>query len=64
LAPTGVVVWVCTVVVGMLLRQATSEGTAASFVVVATVVTALLILGWRGILGWRKTARRWRARVR
>ncbi len=64
LAPTGVVVWVCTVVVGMLLRQATSEGTAASFVVVATVATALLILGWRGILGWRKTARRWRARVR
>lgn len=64
LAPTGVVVWACTVVVGMLLRQATSEGTAASFVVVATVATALLILGWRGILGWRKTARRWRARVR
>ena len=64
LAPTGVVVWVCTVVVGMLLRHATSEGTAVSFIVVATVVTALLILGWRVILGWRKTARRGRTRVR
>ena len=48
----------------MLLRHATSEGTAVSFIVVATVVTALLILGWRGILGRRKTARQWRARVR
>jgi hypothetical protein len=47
LAPTGVVVWVSTVVVGMLLRKATSQGTAVSFVVVASVVTAILLLGWR-----------------
>ena len=33
--PTGVVVWVCTVAVGMLLRKATSAGVAFSFVVVA-----------------------------
>lgn len=46
-APTGVVVWVSTVVVGMLLRKATSAGVAASFVVVASLVTALLLLGWR-----------------
>jgi hypothetical protein len=45
--PTGVVVWLCTVGVGMLLRKATSAGVAASFVVVASVVTALLLLGWR-----------------
>ena len=45
---TGLTVWVCTVAVGMLLRRATSEGTALSFVVVATVTTGLLILGWRG----------------
>jgi hypothetical protein len=32
----------------MLLRRATSEGTALSFVVVATLATGLLILGWRG----------------
>lgn len=45
--PTGVVVWLCTIAVGMLLRKATSAGVAASFVVVASAVTALLLLGWR-----------------
>jgi peptidoglycan/LPS O-acetylase OafA/YrhL len=49
LTPTGVVVWLSTVVIGMLLRKASSQGVAASFVVVATLVTALLLLGWRGI---------------
>ena len=38
-----------TVVVGMLLRKATSQGTAFSFVVVASVVTAILLLGWRAV---------------
>jgi hypothetical protein len=47
LVPTGIAVWVCTVAVGMLLRRASSQGTALSFVVVATVVTATLLLGWR-----------------
>jgi hypothetical protein len=47
LVPTGVVVWACTVAVGMLVRKATSQGTAVSFVVVASVVTAVLLLGWR-----------------
>ncbi|KBZ68296.1 DUF3054 domain-containing protein [Mycobacterium colombiense] len=50
-APTGVTVWLSTVVVGMLLRKATSAGVAASFVVVATTVTALLLLGWRVAAG-------------
>ena len=45
--PTGITIWVCTVAVGMLLRKATSEGTAASFVTVATLTIGLLILGWR-----------------
>lgn len=49
LAPTGVAVWLCTVVVGMLLRKATSAGVQASFVVVASLVTALLLLGWRAL---------------
>jgi hypothetical protein len=47
--PTGVAVWLCTVVVGMLLRKATSAGVSASFVVVASLVTGLLLLGWRGV---------------
>lgn len=45
--PTGVVVWVCTVAVGMLLRKATSAGVAVSFVVVASAATAVVLLGWR-----------------
>ena len=49
LVPTGVTVWACTVVVGMVLRKASSAGVAASFVVVASSVTALLLLGWRAV---------------
>ena len=41
--------WVCTVVVGMLLRKATSQGVAPSFIVVASLVTAVLLLGWRAV---------------
>jgi len=50
-APTGVIVWLCTVLIGMLLRQASSAGVAASFVVVAASVTAILLLGWRAVVG-------------
>jgi hypothetical protein len=49
--PTGVVVWICTVAVGMLLRKASSASVAASFVVVASLVTAVLLLGWRASVG-------------
>jgi hypothetical protein len=49
--PTGVVVWLCTVVIGMVLRKASSAGVAASFVVVAATVTAVLLLGWRVVVG-------------
>jgi Protein of unknown function (DUF3054) len=45
--PVGVVVWVCTIVVGMVLRKETSAGVSTSFVVVASVSTAVLLLGWR-----------------
>ena len=46
-----------TVAVGMLLRAATGQGTAASFVVVATVVLGALLLGWRALAGRAVTAR-------
>ncbi|HUE31531.1 MAG TPA: DUF3054 domain-containing protein [Mycobacterium sp.] len=49
--PTGVVVWLCTVAVGMVLRKASSAGVAASFVLVAASVTAVLLLGWRAAVG-------------
>lgn len=47
--PTGVTVWVCTVVVGMALRVISGSGIAISFIVVASLVTALLLLGWRAV---------------
>ena len=43
----GVRVWLLCVVVGMVLRKLSGAGTAASFVVVATVVLGVLVLGWR-----------------
>lgn len=49
--PTGLVVWLCTVVIGMLLRKASSASVAASFVVVASLVTAVFLLGWRAAVG-------------
>lgn len=49
LIPTGVVVWLSTVTVGMLVRKLTGQGVAVSFIVVASVVTAALLLGWRGV---------------
>ena len=49
IVPTGAAVWVCTVVVGMVVRKATSGGVAVTFVVVASLVTAALLLGWRAV---------------
>lgn len=49
MVPAGVVVWISTVVVGMILRALSGQGTAASFIVVASVATGVLLLGWRGV---------------
>ncbi|OBI79662.1 DUF3054 domain-containing protein [Mycobacterium asiaticum] len=46
-APTGVIVWVSTVLVGMLLRKASSASVAVAFIAVASTVTAVFLLGWR-----------------
>ncbi|MCV7031213.1 DUF3054 domain-containing protein [Mycobacterium sherrisii] len=56
LIPTGVVIWLCTVVIGMVLRKASAAGVATSFVAVAATVTAVFLLGWRA--GVRLTQRR------
>lgn len=45
----GILVWLATVVVGMLLRVATGSGTAPAFLAVATVTTGVLLLGWRAV---------------
>ncbi|ONM46590.1 DUF3054 domain-containing protein [Nocardia donostiensis] len=45
--PTGVVIWVTTVIAGMLLRVVSGQGTAFSFFLVAGAVLAFFLLGWR-----------------
>jgi hypothetical protein len=45
----GIPVWVCAVAAGMLLRVTSGAGTAFSFVVVATVVLGVFLLGWRAL---------------
>jgi len=47
--PTGILVWLCTLVVGMLLRAVTGQGTATAFIVVATLFLGLFLVGWRVI---------------
>ncbi|AZG46372.1 DUF3054 domain-containing protein [Gordonia insulae] len=43
----GVTVWFCTVVVAMILRYLLHQGVAVSFVIVATIVLGLFLIGWR-----------------
>ena len=51
-AGTGAVVWVATVAVGMTLRNLVFDrGTAAAFIVVATVFLGITMLGWRAARG-------------
>lgn len=45
--PTGVIAWLSTVVVGMLMRVVSDQGTAFSFVLVAASFLALFLIGWR-----------------
>jgi hypothetical protein len=45
---TGAIVWVATVAIGMTLRNLVFDrGTAAAFIVVATVFLGITMLGWR-----------------
>ena len=53
-AREGVLAWIGTVAIGMVLRRFVfDEGTATAFVIVATVFLAGLLNGWRAL------ARRW-----
>jgi len=47
---TGVRVWATTVALGMLLRNLVfDDGTATSFVIVATAFLGIFLLGWRAV---------------
>ncbi len=43
----GLVVWACTLVLGMVLRVSSGDTAAWSFVLVAGIVLAVFLLGWR-----------------
>jgi FtsH-binding integral membrane protein len=47
LCPAGVIVWLVTVALGMMLRVVSGQGTAVAFIVVALAFLGLFLLGWR-----------------
>jgi len=48
---SGIAIWAVVVLVGMLLRHFLfDDGTAASFVIVATIFLGFFIVGWRAVL--------------
>jgi hypothetical protein len=55
LRPAGVIIWLLTVALGMVLRVVSGQGTAAAFIVVALAFLGLFLLGWRLI--WRLARR-------
>jgi hypothetical protein len=57
LVPTGVVVWLSTVAVGMALRVIAGQGTAVAFIAVALGFLGLFLLGWRAVVQVAATAR-------
>ncbi|WP_431792335.1 DUF3054 domain-containing protein [Microbacterium paraoxydans] len=56
--PWGAVVWVVTVVVGMLLRLLSGDTAEVPFVIVATLVLGVFLLGWRGLTALVRRRRR------
>jgi Protein of unknown function (DUF3054) len=46
---SGVAVWLSTVVGGMVLRLLTGAGVQLSFIIVASCVLALFLIGWRAL---------------
>ena len=47
---SGVIIWGATVILGLVLRAATGQGIVLSFAIVATLVLAVFLLGWRAVL--------------
>lgn len=48
--PSGILIWLGTLVGGMVLRAVSGQGVAVSFVIVAASVLALFLLGWRAAI--------------
>lgn len=54
----GVVLWVSTLIVGMVVRYFTGQGVAVIFVTVAASLLALTLVGWRAIAAAIRAMRR------
>ena len=52
--PTGVLVWLVTVLGGLALRGVSGQGVAWSFALVTALFLALTMLGWRGLVALRR----------
>ena len=61
---TGLGVWAATIVIGMLLRATSGQGTAIPFVIVACVILFAALVGWRLVAALVRGARRARAENR
>ena len=46
----GIGIWALTVIAGMLLRGVSDQGVSFPFVVVATVVLLVFLVGWRAVV--------------
>jgi hypothetical protein len=55
---SGLVVWISTVVLGMVFRVVSGQGTAVAFVFVALGFLGLTMVGWRAVV---VGTRRWRS---
>ncbi|HQZ36542.1 MAG TPA: DUF3054 domain-containing protein [Ilumatobacteraceae bacterium] len=53
---TGVIVWLVTVIGGLVLRKVAFDGgTAVPFIIVASLFTLCTLVGWRFLAEWRKS---------
>ncbi len=59
--PTGIVVWLGCVTIGMVFRVVSGQGTVAAFIGVALAFVGLGLLGWRAIFPIIRRRRQWHA---
>jgi hypothetical protein len=57
----GIPIWLVTIAAGMLLRMASGQGVQLSFVIVASIVLGVFLVGWRVLVRLVGTAARRRA---
>ena len=54
---SGLVIWLSTVTLGMILRVLTGPGTQLSFTIVATITLGVFLLGWRAAVALMRRPR-------